>query len=371
VFRLLGFNVQVGSGFLVFMALIVMLNPNEFGLWLAGAISVLTLLHELGHALAARRAGANAEISLGFLAGYASYVPTRPISRLQHAGISFAGPAVHIAVGVAAIYALGADPFDVASVDDQASTLAIWWAGPIIGAMNLIPVLPLDGGNIVLQGVDRIIPSQSRKLMLWFSIAATVAAAVLMFGSGRQGLAIFIAFLLITQFQMLQSTRPQPAARSAWDIAAEALDQGKEGKARRVLVSALQHPQPVAIPTRLAMSAERGQELLDLLPHPYPTGDPGNEHVLGSLLLSLGRFDEAAHYAADTFSRVPNSMSAVLVARAATAAGDPSTGIAWLRQAYETNTSPAELAAAIDRAPELASVRQHPDVVALRASLAR
>jgi len=371
VFQLLGFNVHVGSGFLVFMALIVFLNPDEFGLWLAGAISVLTLLHELGHAIAARRAGADAEISLGFLAGYASYRPTRPISRLQHAGISFAGPAVHITVGVTAIYAFGADPFDVASVDDRASTLAIWWAGPVIGAMNLIPVLPLDGGNIVLQGVDRVIPARSRKLMLWFSIAATIAAAAWMFGSGRQGLVIFIAFLLITQFQMLQSMKPQPTPKSPWDIAAEALDQGKNGKARRVLIGALQHPQPIVIPTRLAMSAERGQQLLDLLPRPYPTGDPGNEHVLGTLLLSLRRYDEAAHYAADTFSRVPNSMSAVLVARAATAAGDPTTGIAWLRQAFETNTSPDELAAAIDRAPELAPVQQYPDVIALRASLSR
>ena len=148
-------------------------------------------------------------------------------------------------------------------------------------------------------------------------------------------------------------------------------DQGKNGKARRVLIGALQHPQPIAIPTRLAMSAERGQQLLDLLPRPYPTGDPGNEHVLGTLLLSLRRYDEAAHYAADTFSRVPNSMSAVLVARAATAAGDPTTGIAWLRQAFEINTSPDELAAAIDRAPELAPVQQYPDVIALRASLSR
>lgn len=369
MFRLLGFNVHVQTGFLVFMALIVFLNPDEFGLWLAGSISVLTLLHELGHAVAARRAGAEAEISLGFLAGYASYRPTRPISRLQHAGISFAGPGIHIAAGLAAIYLLGADPFDVSSVDDRAVTLAIWWAGPVIGAMNLIPVLPLDGGNIVLQGLDRLLPDRSRRLMLWYSIGVTVAAAVWTFVIGWQGLGIFIAFLLITQVQLLQSTKPRPAARSPWDLAAEALDAGKQTKAQRLLVNALTHPQPVVIPTRLAMSAERGTELIDLLPRPLPTGDPGNEHVLASLLVSLGRFDEAAHYAAGTFERHPNSMSAVVVARAATAAGDQATGIAWLRQAFETNTSPAELAAAIDRAPELASVRHHPDVIALRAAL--
>ena len=49
----------------------------------AGSLAVLTLIHELGHAVAARNAGAKAEISLDFLAGYAAYVPTRPISRLE------------------------------------------------------------------------------------------------------------------------------------------------------------------------------------------------------------------------------------------------------------------------------------------------
>ena len=94
MFRLLGFPVHVRAGFVMFMVLIVVLYGGEFGLWLAGSLAVFTLIHELGHAVAARPAGADAEISLNFLAGYASYRPTRPISRLEHAGISFAGPAV-------------------------------------------------------------------------------------------------------------------------------------------------------------------------------------------------------------------------------------------------------------------------------------
>ena len=50
MFRLLGFDVHVRSGFVIFTALIVFLYRDAFGLWLAGAIAVLTLLHELGHA---------------------------------------------------------------------------------------------------------------------------------------------------------------------------------------------------------------------------------------------------------------------------------------------------------------------------------
>ena len=112
MFRLLGFDVRVQSGFVMFMALIVFLYRNEFGVWLAGAIAVLTLVHELGHAVAARRMGAHAEISLGFLAGYASYRPTRVLSRAEQAWISFAGPFVHITTSVTILVAMGVNPLE-------------------------------------------------------------------------------------------------------------------------------------------------------------------------------------------------------------------------------------------------------------------
>ena len=75
--KVLGFPIHVRPGFLFFMVLIVALYRDEFGVWLAGSIAVFTVLHELGHAVAARRAGATAEISLDFLAGYASYSSPR------------------------------------------------------------------------------------------------------------------------------------------------------------------------------------------------------------------------------------------------------------------------------------------------------
>ena len=369
MFRLLGFDVRVQSGFVVFMVLIVVLYGNEFGLWLAGAVAVLTLIHELGHAVAARAAGAEASISLGFLAGYAAYRPTRPISRARQAWISFAGPGIHIAVSVAVLVAMGVNPLDSDSFDDTAASYAIWWAGPAIGLMNLIPVLPLDGGNIVTHGLDAIVPGRARQLMLYFSLAATGAAAVWVFAVGYPGFGIFIAFLMITQLQMLNATKPEQRPKSAWELAGAALDGGKEQKARRLLTAALSHPQPMPTPPDLTLSAARANQLIDLLPDPLPHGDPGNEFVLANLLVMTRRYDEAAHYAAGSYERHPNTLSAALVARSAAALGDASTAIAWLRSAAEVGTSHEVLAATIDRAPELIPLRSNPDVAAIRASL--
>lgn len=369
MFRLLGFDVKVQSGFVIFMALIVFLYRSEFGLWLAGSIAVLTLVHELGHAVAARRTGAHAEISLGFLAGYASYRPTRELKRWEQAWISFAGPLVHITVAVVVLLAMGVNPLSIDSVTGSAASAAIWWAGPVIGGMNLIPVLPLDGGNIVTYGLDALVPGRARRLMLWFSIGITVAAAVLLALTGRSGFVIFLAFLLITQLQMLQAGRPPQVAKSAWQSASDALDAGRSGRARRSLVAALSHPQPTTPTANIALPVERLHELVDLLPRPLPFGDPGNEYLLANILLRVGHFDEAAHYAAGSFERHPNTLSAALVARAAGALGDEATAIGWLETAADIGTSPAGLAIMIDQSPELDTLRHHPAVVAVRVTL--
>ena len=69
--RIFGFPIQVRPGFAMFMLLIIIINGIPMGPWLAGSVAFFTVLHELGHAFAARRTGANARISLEFLAGYA------------------------------------------------------------------------------------------------------------------------------------------------------------------------------------------------------------------------------------------------------------------------------------------------------------
>ena len=68
---------------------------------------------------------------------------------------------------------MGVNPTDRFSIDDSPASWAIWWAGPMIGLLNLIPVLPLDGGHIVLTGLDRLVGKRSRLWMLYFSLAVT------------------------------------------------------------------------------------------------------------------------------------------------------------------------------------------------------
>ena len=169
-FQLFGFPVTIRPGFVVIIAVIAFLYGGALGPWLAGSLAVFTLIHELGHAWMARRFGATAAIALDLLYGYASYVPARPLARWERALIAVAGPAIEILVGLVLLFAMGTNPLSLDSVTASPARYAIWWAGPVIGLVNLLPALPLDGGTIASLGIDRFTPGRGRVTMTYVSL---------------------------------------------------------------------------------------------------------------------------------------------------------------------------------------------------------
>jgi Zn-dependent protease len=365
LFRLLGFPVHVGAGFVIFMLLLAFLNEGgEFGWWLAGSVAGFTLLHELAHAIVARRAGAEASISLEFMAGFTSYHASKPISRPWTVAISLAGPLTHVAVGVAILVALGGDPLERPSAFDDPRVAAIWWAGPVIGALNLIPVLPLDGGHATTTVLDRIIPGRAEKVMTYASVAVTVGALVATpFVDRLRGMTVFIGFLLLIQLQGLFAHRSQTAV-SPIDSAVAALRDGDRRRAEALLRKAFAQRTPLLQTPSAALGDVKATELGDLVANlhkPFPRGIPANEYLLTSLLVRFGRSREAAEYAAEGFAVEPTQLSACGVARAAAALGDGATAAAWLRTAVDHGLPPDQLIALVN-SPAFAAVRGHPAV---------
>lgn len=400
MFRLLGFDVHVRTGFIIFTALIVLLYQNEFGLWLAGSIAVLTLLHELGHAVAARRAGCQASISLDFLAGYTSFRPTRALTRTQRAGISIAGPLTQIVASVVILLAIGVNPVSFDSIRQSDAAAAIWWAGPAIGAMNLIPVLPLDGGHLAQTGLESLVGDRALRIMAVASVALTVAGAAAMYLTGRQGFVLFLAFLLMNQLQILQATSKsggglrqavdaetaawqngssgvlEPGQRlSPWFEAHRALLRGDEGGAMGVILADLRSGRAARWTPPTAATAEQLRAIVAILPAELPPA--GNEHsarVLTEILLATGSPQRAGEYAAATFAHHRSSLLAAVVARSAARLGDRANALRWLGAASETAVTESAahrrvLLQIMDGAPELAPIRDDPTFAALRGEL--
>lgn len=396
MFRLLGFDVRVGTGFLIFLGLIVFLYQDAFGLWLAASLAAFTLLHELGHAVAARSAGAHASISLEFLAGYTAFRPdpARPISRPRRALISVAGPGVQIVASVLVLVALGVNPFSVDSVRAGTdATAAIWWAGPVIGALNLIPVMPLDGGHLALVGVERWFGDRALRTMAIASIVLTVGGAIVTALVWETTFVIFIAFLVISQVQLLQSTSKRGGASGAqssaqralaaetaawqhgnagllepgqrlspWYEADRALRDGDAGGAMGLVLADLRSTNPARWLPPVAAEPQRLAAIVRTLPTDLP--EPGNDYsgrVLADVLLATGDPQRAGEYAATTFAKYRSPGSAIVVARASARLGDEANARRWLDAALDAADASGgreTLERMIAAAPDLAALRR-------------
>ena len=108
------------------------------------------LLHELGHALMARRYGIEVHgITLELLGGYTEMDRDAPDPRVDLL-VSLAGPAVSFVLGLGAVAATFALP-DRTLPDQLAFQLAV--SNVIVAVFNILPGLPLDGGRALRAGV--------------------------------------------------------------------------------------------------------------------------------------------------------------------------------------------------------------------------
>lgn len=387
VFQLFGFPVHVRSGFFFFMILVVFAQGTRFGIPFALFLALFTLIHELGHAVAARNTGATAQISLDFMAGYAAYVPSRPLTKIERIGISFAGPGIQIFIGGVVFLALRGGFH--APEAGNAIQVAVFWAGPLIGLLNLIPLLPFDGGNILQTAIEVVAPRKAHSIMQWATVVATIGAMVAM--SANPSLRRFVFFAVIPLVSVLASMNndrtqarrahgqqalaraealawatgevdfPAGTVPSPWFRAWQQIQQGHEQSALHVLLLDLAETDPVNWWPPDAAPTDALRRIVDVLPTPPPAGRPYSSFVLSGVLLRVGRHDDAARYAAAAYTDHRAPMLAIHVARAAAALGHRATALSWLRTAAETSVPMANQA--LREADEFASLRHDPEFV--------
>ena len=103
------------------------------------------LLHELGHALQARREGVEIEgITLWLFGGVASFKGMFPSAGAE-LRIALAGPAVSLVLG-GLFFAVAAALHQPVAVDGVAAWLG--YINLLLLAFNMLPALPLDGGRV-------------------------------------------------------------------------------------------------------------------------------------------------------------------------------------------------------------------------------
>ena len=142
-----GIPVYLDISLVVLLALFVMdFGSPTLGLACALVLAVSITLHELGHALTARAFGYDThDITLSLLGGCASLVGM-PRKAYQEFLVALAGPLVSFAlvgIGWAAVTFLPIENDWLLGV-----LVYVFWMNLILGAFNLLPGFPMDGGRI-------------------------------------------------------------------------------------------------------------------------------------------------------------------------------------------------------------------------------
>ncbi|HSJ70894.1 MAG TPA: hypothetical protein VLA29_04515 [Acidimicrobiia bacterium] len=174
-FPLFGIPVGVHATFL-FVALLGATAYRGWDIaWWTAAAFVAILLHELGHALSARAFGAmGISITLYGLGGLTSYSHGREMSHGRSFLVSGAGSFTGIVAGGAVWYLASIGTFDGASdpvvvlVNSFVFTALVW------GVLNWIPIVPLDGGHMVVHLVSMFNEERAPfigQIITWIAVA--------------------------------------------------------------------------------------------------------------------------------------------------------------------------------------------------------
>jgi Zn-dependent protease len=210
-FRIAGIPVRVELYFFIIIGILAyefnIQTPNlSYILAFVGIAFVSVVVHELGHALAFKAFGVDPHITLVGMGGLTT--GSGRLTNRQHIIVSLAGPlSVLVLFGLPAIWLYNQGT--VTSVDGQRYLLEVLWIVVGWSLLNLLPMLPLDGGNVALRLIDAATQGRGRRPAEVLSIVVAVALGLLAWGSGFAGLSLMSIFIVGINVSSLSRAKQQ------------------------------------------------------------------------------------------------------------------------------------------------------------------
>ena len=159
VARIAGIDVRIHATFFLLLGFVAYFAGHRAGaswglnavvIWLL--VFLCVLLHELGHALAAKAYGIpTVDITLYPIGGVARMerMPEKPVQELV---VAIAGPLVNVAIIIvlgAVLLATGGLDLTAIVTDPHSALQILFWTNIVMVVFNLIPAFPLDGGRVL------------------------------------------------------------------------------------------------------------------------------------------------------------------------------------------------------------------------------
>jgi Zn-dependent protease len=328
-----------------FLSAVLLRSDVGFGWRMAAWIFVVfvsVICHELGHAVVGRLFGGQPVIHLQAFGGVTFPQFQKPPGPGRQFLLSVAGPVFGLLLGAVAWGLVHYFPPARGSPTDWTMRQFMWvsvaWA-----VFNLLPILPLDGGQMMLAVIEGVRRKPSVALASWISAALSVlvGAAVSWLWGVDPFLLLFLGLFAFQNVQRARlASRPDAAVpQTGTTDVIEASEVESATEEVRALLQSGQHDAALAVVSRL--EARGG-----------PLATAAALRLRAGIELSRGDNEAAALFAGQSFSIWPTPDAAVVAARANLRSGQQDRARNWLRRAMEAGAP----AGAVRSDPELGAL---------------
>lgn len=383
--KVFGIPVKIDPSFLFICALLAygrLSQPAFLIEWLI-VIFVSILIHELGHALMVRSFGLSPQILLYSMGGLTSWRDEKGVSHAKHIVISLAGPFAGFLFGGIVFLSDKAAPDLFAGDFGQQTYIDLLFVNWGWGIFNLLPILPLDGGNVAYS-IEQWVTKKPGGIIAR-AISLLVAGGVALWALSIGWL--WVVFLMVlfawnngsALFQLIQYNRDErmlPTLEQAREavknndgqmavrLAKEALSSARsaimESEAQQVLLQGLilendiesakkgvdrlqaVHGQAALLEALAGFERDQLPRAIPVIEHAYKSSlSPDLNFALANALIIAGRFREAAQLIAE--QRQPEYAAGLcaLLQKAAFDSGEYELSSDAGRRAFEMTKEPS------------------------------
>lgn len=367
-FKFLNIPVHIHPSFWIFVLIFTRIyqNPSVEKLLLAAIIFFSLIVHEFGHALTARYFGAMPVVILEAFGGKAVF-NSYGMSLKQKFLITLNGPLIESFLIVLPYSILKMGTFDhhphITYFLQMTMYLNLWWC-----LMNLLPIMPLDGGQLLRYFLEMKFGEKGFRASLWIGIGCAVVVLPFFIYHQFVVFSILMAIFGYQNFKALKSFQTPSEGDNPFNAymkGVEAIKNNDLEKAKTLLKKLLQSKDPqikhsaIESLAKVYFQESDKKKSYDLLLTADPESLKEGKVLLCKLAFEQGHYGLTCKYSRDTYATEPTFEVAAMNSQAFAHLNHPELAAGWLETASQFGPEYREKVEQLLQLPAYDSVRDH------------